>query len=85
MDFEMKGELQKITYVELQIGEGEKRIASAALPVAHPKPGSATVSFSAFPKYLPETSLMIVVHNGPKGDVGYRFKLKDFLELEKQR
>jgi len=82
MDFKMKGELEKITYVELQIGEGAHRIASAALPVAHPKPDVGTVNFSAFPKYLAESSFMIVVYNGPKGDVGYSFKLRDFIELE---
>jgi hypothetical protein len=85
MEFKAEGELKKITYIEVQIGEGEGRIMSAALPVFYSTPEKGVVSFSAFPAYLPGSSLMIVVYHGPKGDVGYRFKVKDFIELEKPR
>ena len=83
LEFKAEGKLQKITYVELQIGEGENRIMSAALPVSYSTPGKGVVSFSAYPAYLSKSTLMIVVYGGPKGDVGYQFKVKDFIELEK--
>ena len=35
MNFTLKGELQKITYVRLQIGEGEHRVMSAQLRVTN--------------------------------------------------
>jgi len=79
LEFKAEGELKKITYVELQIGHGEDRIMSARLDVSQPKPGSMAVHFSAYPAYLPRSTLMIVVYQGPKGDVGYRFRVKDFI------
>jgi len=82
MDFEKKGELEKITYVRLQLGQGKERIMSSQLRVTDPKPGTQSVRFSAFPAYLPESYLMIVVYNGPKGYVGYRFKVEEFLDLK---
>ena len=84
MEFKLKGELQKITYVELQVGDGPERIVSGHLRVSNPDPATASVNFSAFPAYLSKSTLMIVVYNGPRGDVGYQFKVKDFIEPPKQ-
>jgi hypothetical protein len=80
MEFKTEGELKKITYVELQIGEGESRIISAPLLVSYPSPGRVAVGFSAYPAYLSKCILTIAVYGGPKGDWGYRFKVKDFIE-----
>jgi hypothetical protein len=85
MEFKLKGELQKITYVELQVGDAPERMVSAPLHVSNPDPASASVNFSAFPAYLSKSTLMIVVYYGPRGDVGYRFKVKDFIEPEKAK
>jgi hypothetical protein len=82
MEFKSQGELEKITYIQLQVGEGKDRIMSAPLQVSHPSTGIVSVNFSAFPAYLAQSSFMIVVYNGPKGDVGYRFMVKDFVELK---
>jgi hypothetical protein len=84
MEFKSKGELQKITYVELQVGDGPERIVSTHMRVSNPDPASASVNFSAFPAYLSKSTLMIVVYYGPRGDVGYQFKMKDFIELDKR-
>lgn len=43
MDFQNKGELEKITYVQLQIGQGKERIMSSQLRVTDPKPGFQSV------------------------------------------
>lgn len=85
LKFKFEGELKQITYVQLQIGEKEDRIMSAPLLVSNPNPSIGSVTFSADPAYLPKSSLMIVVYHGPKGDVGYNFKIKDFIQLEKLR
>jgi hypothetical protein len=85
LEFNTRGELKKITYVELQIGEGESRIVSAPLQVFYPSPKTGLVRFSAYPAYLPKSTLTIVVYGGPKGDVGYRFKVEDFTEPSQLR
>jgi hypothetical protein len=82
MEFKTDGELKKITYVELQIGDGENRITSAPLLVSYPSPGRVAVRFSAYPAYLPKSALMVVVSDAPLGGTGYRFKVKDFIEHE---
>jgi hypothetical protein len=82
MEFKTEGELKKITYVELQIGDGENRIMSAPLLVSYPSPGRVAVRFSAYPAYLSKCILTIAVYGGPKGDWGYRFKVKDFVEYQ---
>jgi len=82
MEFKTDGELKKITYVELQIGDGENRIMSAPLLVSYPSSGRVAVRFSAYPAYLSKCILTIAVYGGPKGDWGYRLKVKDFIEHE---
>ena len=83
LEFKTEGELKKITYIELQIGEAERPDLSVSLPVSYSTPGKGVVSFSAYPAYLSKSTLRIVVYGGPKGDVGYLFKVKDFIDLEK--
>jgi hypothetical protein len=85
MEFKLKGELQKITYVELQVGDGAERMVSTHMRVSNPDSASASANFSAFPAYLSKSTLMIAVYNGPRGDVGYQFKVKDFIEPEKAK
>lgn len=85
LEYKTEGELMNVTYVEVRIGDGANQIMSAQLRVANPGPGKASVDFSAFPKYLPVSSVMIVVYHGPRGDVGYNFQIKDFLDLEQFR
>jgi hypothetical protein len=81
LEYKAQGELEKVTYVRMQLGEGKNRIASAQLRVSAMSAGVEAAHFSAFPKYLPESSFMIVVYNGPKGDVGYNVRVKDFVKL----
>lgn len=85
LEFKAAGELAKSTSIQLKIGDGAERMMSAPLQVSSPTSGSMAVNFSAYPAYLSKSALMIVVYNGPKGDVGYRFKVTDFIEMEKIR
>ena len=85
MEFKTEGELKKITYVELQIGDGEHRIMSAPLLVSYSSPGRVAVRFSASPAYVPKSTLTIVVSDTALITTGYRFRVKDFIEPEKSR
>ena len=82
LEFKTTGELTKYSHVELQIGKGENGIMSAPLLATHPSRESVAVNFSAYPAYLPKSTLMIVVSDAPLGGTGYRFKVKDFIEHE---
>ena len=85
LEFKTDGKLKNVSYVELQIGEGESRIMSAPLVLSYAGPGRVAVSFSAYPAYVPKSTLMIVVRDAPLGGTGYRFKVKDFIEPAKSR
>lgn len=74
-------ELAKITYAEVKIGEGDGRIMSAHLRERRLKEGRRTFLFSVRPRYLSQSSVMLVVYNGPRGAVGYRFRLSRFIRL----
>ena len=80
LEFKTTGELKKYSHVELQIGKGENLIMSAPLLTTHPSPESVAVNFSAYPAYLPKSTLMIVVSDAPLGGTGYRLKVKDFID-----
>ena len=85
LEFKTTGELKKYSHVELQIGKGENLIMSAPLLTTHPSPESVAVNFSAYPAYVPKSTLMIVVRDAPLGGTGYRFKVKDVIEPAKSR
>ena len=85
LELKTKDELKSFTHVDLEITAGEKRLVSAPLLASHPSPESVVVHFSADPAYLPTSTLTIVVRHGVEGKVGYRFKVKDFIEREKSR
>ena len=84
LEFKTTGKFEKFKRVELNIGEGKDQIMSAALLPAHPSPGSVTAHFSVNSAYLAKSTLMIVAEgDNPLGGEGYRFKLKDFIDIEK--
>ena len=85
LEFKTDGELKGFSRVELQIGDGEKRIMSAPLQVSYPSPGKVAVTFSAYSAYLSDCTLIIVVNDPPLGGSGYRLKVKNFVESEKSR
>jgi hypothetical protein len=61
-----------------------KQLMSATLQPSHPSRDSVSVGFSADPSYLPNSALTINVPHGLGGE-GYRFRIKDFVDLEKVR
>ncbi|HTL17072.1 MAG TPA: hypothetical protein VL793_07535 [Patescibacteria group bacterium] len=86
LEFKASGKFATFRRVELQVGEGEGRIVSAALMPERPSPGSIAVHFSAYPAYLDKSTLTIVVTGAnPRGGEGYELKVKDFIDLTKYR
>jgi hypothetical protein len=81
IEFKATGELKNFSHVDLQIGDGEKRMVTAPLMASHQDAEGVSVQFSADPAWLPSSVLTIVVSGGPRSRVGYQFKVKDFIEL----
>lgn len=85
LECKTNGELKNFTHVQLEITAGERRLVSATLLPSHPSPESVAVNFYTVPAYLPTSTLTVVVRLGDRTTVGYRFKMKDFIEHEKSR
>ena len=85
IEFKTQGVLKNFTRVELEITAGGKPLVDAPLLTYRPTPGSVSVYFSADPAYLATSVLTIVVQDGERTRIGYQFKVKDFIELEKSR
>lgn len=73
------GELEKVTYVEAVVGAGTHSEFSAHLRETEPTAGRGSASFSVAPVHLHTSRFMIVVYHGPRGDVGYEVRVRDFL------
>lgn len=84
LEFKPEGVLKDFNRVELRMTAEEKSLVSAPLHVALPTPDRATANFSAEPSLLAGSSLTIFVPGGLGGEA-YRFKVKDFVEVEKLR
>lgn len=81
LTFPTRGRLKDFVRVELQIGEGDTRVMSADLVPTRPDADTVTARFSAFPTWLGASTLTIVVGGeSPRGGLGYRLRVRDFLE-----
>ena len=83
LDFRADGSLKDFNGVELRVEAEGKSLVSAPLQVTR-RVDRASVHFSAASSQLPNSSLTIFVPGGLGGEA-YRFKLKDFVDLEKDR
>ena len=86
LEFKKEGWLEKFTYAELRMDSEGKHLISAQLqpnPVHHRQPKEiTTVAFSVDADQLEQCSFLVVCYNSNEGDVGYRLKAKDFLDLK---
>jgi hypothetical protein len=85
LEFTVKGGLTNFSHVELEIAEGERRLVSARLLADRPAPGCVAVNFTVDQVNVTRSVLTIVVRHGPRSTVGYRFKVKDFIEHKARR
>ena len=82
LEFKPEGKLKDFSHVELEINDGEKLlVAYAPLQEKRLPTGSIVVRFMANRTYLEKVTLCVVAGL----DVGYNFRLKEFVELEKIR
>jgi len=80
LEFTTKGELKDFTYAQLGIMAGERSVLSATLLPKHPSPDIVLIFFSADPATMP-TCIVTIVVGEFLSMTGYRFKLKDFVEV----
>ncbi len=85
LEFKTQGELKNFAHVEVRVMTGGKTMSHAYLMPSRPTPDSVSAYFSADPAWLATSVLTIVVKNGERDLVGYQFKVKDFVEVEKVR
>jgi hypothetical protein len=86
LEFKKKGWLEKFTYAELEMTDGNgKQLISAVLqpnPMHHRQAADATtVGFSADASQLPHCRFLVVCYGSNEGDVGYELNVKDFLDM----
>ena len=84
LEFETKGELKSFVRVDLEIREGEKSLLFATLREEPSKPGRVVVSFAADRATLDKITLRVVV-GAPGNLTGHDIRVKDFVDLEKDR
>lgn len=87
LEFKKQDFLEKFSYAELRITDGQgKHLLSAKLqprPVVPGQPAEViSVAFSADPAQLGNCAFMLVAYGSSRGDVGYLLKVKDFLDLK---
>lgn len=84
LEFKATGELKHFNHAQLAFTAGERSLSTTLLP-ERPTPGSVVVFFSADPVTLRACKVTVAVHLDERTNVGYGFKMKDFIEPEKPR
>ena len=82
--FSPEGKFKKGSRVELRIGEGDNPPVTAPLREDRSKPGRVVVSFTADRTQLDKLKLWVVVPE-PDGRTIYDLRVKDFVEVKKDR
>lgn len=85
LEFKTQGALKDFTHVDLQITAEGKSLVRAVLRVERTPAGIVSANFSADPAWLATSTLTIRVHDGERNLIGYRLKVKDFIEPAKPR
>lgn len=85
MEFKATGVLKNFTGVELRMTSGGKHFVAAPLHVMHKGDGVLGANFSTDPAQLAGSTLHISVTDAPRTHIGYVFKVKDFVAVEKSR
>ena len=89
LEFKPQGKLDKFQLIELRMTSAGKPLVSAPLMASDPAKDSISTSFTVDPGSLHECEFWVYVDDVPPhidvplGDSAYRFKVKDFVDLEK--
>ena len=84
LGFKTEGALKDYSRVELRIGEGDNPPVTAPLREERSKLGRIAVSFTAERAQLDKLTLWVMVP-APLGGTIYALRVKDFVELKKDR
>ncbi len=84
LEFKTEGKLKDFSGVELQIGQGDNLRVSAALREDRSKAGRVVVGFTADRVQLDQSNLRVTAPHSD-GRIIYVLRVKDFVELKKDR
>jgi hypothetical protein len=84
LEFKAEGLLKKVSRVDLRFGEGDNPPLTAPLQEDRSKPGRVVVGFNADRAQLDKINLWVFVPESRGGTI-YHLRVKDFVELKKDR
>ena len=84
LEFKPEGKLKDFSSVDLRIGEGDNPAVTAPLREDRSKAGRVVVSFTADRDQLDKLTLWVTVPESD-GRTIYELRVKDFVELKKDR
>jgi hypothetical protein len=84
LEFKPEDKLKNFSSVDLLIGEGDNPPVTASLREDRSKPGRVVVSFAADRAQLDKLTLRVMVPESLGGTI-YELRIKDFVELKKDR
>lgn len=84
LEFKLAGELKDFDRVDLRVGQEDNPPVTAPLKEDRSKPGRVVVSFSANHAQVDSLSLWVMVP-GSLGGVIHDLRVKDFVEVKKER
>ena len=84
LEFKTEGKFKDFSRVDMRIGEGDNPPVTAALREDRSKPGRVVVSFTADRAQLDKLTLWVMVPESDGGTI-YDLRVKDFIELKKDR
>ncbi len=84
LEFKAAGPLKNFNRVDLRFGEGDNPVVTAPLREDRSKPGRIVVSFNADRAQLDKINLRVMVPESA-GGTAYQLRVKDFVQLMKDR
>jgi hypothetical protein len=85
LEFKVEGKFQNLSRVDLRFGEGDNPPLTAPLQEDRSKPGRVVVSFHADRAQLDKINLWVYMPPESLGGPIYELRVKDFVELKKDR
>jgi hypothetical protein len=84
LEFKPQGQLKNFGRAELEVNADGKHVVTAPLLASHPTKDLVSIQFTAAPSYLANSIVTLIVPGGLGGE-GYRFPMKEFVELSDSR
>jgi hypothetical protein len=87
LEFKAEGKLKNFSHVDLRFGKGDDLVVAAPLREDRSKQGRVAVSFTADLAQLDKLTLRVMVpfRDGGAGGTTHELRVKDFVEVKKDR